>query len=180
MTTSGRSGASRPRPKRGSTRPTGKKRARLNIIVEDRLWRNDSAAIALVRRAALAALGMAGRRVHETKVVTILLSGAPRLKELNALFRGHNKATNVLSFPGVQENYLGDVAIAYGVAAREARSEGKRFSAHAAHLAAHGVLHLLGYDHEAARDAKIMEALEARILAKLGLADPYAPKRAAA
>jgi probable rRNA maturation factor len=176
MKTSGRSGAKRPRPKREISR-SGTKRADITLIVEEKLWRSDRRALALVRRAVGETLVKAARR---PRALTILLSGDAHLKELNALFRGRAMPTNVLSFPASGTNYLGDVAIAYGVAAREARAEGKPFAAHAAHLAVHGVLHLLGYDHENAREAQIMEALEARILARLGLADPYAPIREAA
>ena len=174
MATSGRS-AKRPRPKRdGRT-----KRARLTIIVEDRLWRNEPQAIALVRRAGREALELAARR-QAPRTLTILLSSDARLKELNALFRGKRKPTNVLSFPASERKYLGDIAIAYGVASREAKNEGKRLAAHVAHLAAHGVLHLLGYDHGNEPEAAIMEALETRVLARLGFPDPYARIRAAA
>ena len=69
------------------------------------------------------------------------------------------------------------VAIAYGVVTREARAQKKTFSAHAAHLAAHGVLHLLGYDHFTDRDAEKMEGLELRALAAVGIDDPYAAER---
>jgi probable rRNA maturation factor len=92
---------------------------------------------------------------------------------LNTHFRGKNKPTNVLSFPSSDPAYLGDIAIAYGVVAREAKAQKKRIKAHAAHLAVHGVLHLLGFDHEIETDAVVMEGLETRILATLGLADPY-------
>lgn len=173
MTSSGRRGAKRPRPKRG--KPVSKSRARLFLIVEEKSWAASPRAIALVRRAARAALPKSARGT-----VTILLSGDAHLKELNTLFRGKPKSTNVLSFPADDAKHLGDVAIAHGVTAREARTEGKAFAAHAAHLAVHGVLHLLGYDHENDRDAKIMETREARILAGLGIANPYARVREAA
>jgi len=152
-----------------------KSRARLSLIVEEKSWASEPRAIALVRRAARTALPKSARGA-----VTILLSDDAHLKELNGLFRGKPKPTNVLSFPADDAKYLGDVAIAYGVTAREARAEGKAFAAHAAHLAVHGVLHLLGYDHENERDAKIMEAHEACILVRLGIADPYARVREAA
>ncbi len=176
MKTSGRSGAKRPRPKREISR-SGTKRADITFIVEEKLWRNDTRVPTLIRRAVREALAKSARR---PRALTILLSGDEHLKELNTLFRGHARPTNVLSFPAGEKNYLGDVAIAYGVASREAKNEGKPFADHAAHLAVHGVLHLMGYDHENARDAKIMEALEARILARLGIANPYAPIREAA
>jgi probable rRNA maturation factor len=177
MTSSGRSGVRRPRPKRESPPSLGKKRARLALIVEDKLWRSDPRVIALVRRAARAALREGPRRAQS---LTILLTDDARLKELNTLFRGRNKPTNVLAFPGLEKKYLGDVAIAYGVASHEARMQGKPLSAHAAHLTAHGVLHLLGYDHGNEGDAEIMEAREQRVLSRLGLPNPYARVRAAA
>jgi probable rRNA maturation factor len=144
--------------------------------VEEREWQRDPRALSLIRRAAREALAKSRR----PRALTILLSDDAHLKELNALFRGRAKPTNVLSFPAGAADYLGDVAIAYGVAMREARAEGKSFAAHAAHLAVHGVLHLLGYDHEKTREAAVMEALEARILARLGISDPYTRAREAA
>jgi probable rRNA maturation factor len=179
MTPSGRSGARRPRPKRVKPRSKGLKRADISLIVQAPRWRTDARAIAQVRRAARETLAMYAK-TRQPQLLTILLGDDAQLKELNALFRGQHKATNVLSFPGEGKNYLGDVAIAFGMTSREARAHGKRLSAHAAHLAAHGVLHLLGYDHESERDAKIMEKLEARIMARLGLPDPYAHPREAA
>ena len=170
MTTSGRRAARRPRPKRKS-RGAARRRPSVTVIAEDRSWRSETGAVALVRRAGRAALAMGAR--HAVPGVVILLSNDEHLKALNRLFRGRNKPTNVLSFPADAKNYLGDVVIAHGVAAREAKNEGKQFAAHAAHLAAHGVLHLLGYDHEEPEDAAIMEALEVRIMAKLGVSDPY-------
>jgi probable rRNA maturation factor len=100
------------------------------------------------------------------------------LRALNAGFRRLDRPTNVLSFPAApgDPSFLGDIAMAYGVVKREARTQGKLFSAHAAHLAVHGTLHLLGYDHETPHDARTMESLEIRLLATLGIADPYAPR----
>jgi probable rRNA maturation factor len=124
-----------------------------------------------LKKAVRAALLAAGGKKDVS--LTILFGDDARLKALNRDFRGKNKPTNVLSFPAGPGPYLGDIAIAYGVAAREARAQGKRFADHAAHLVVHGVLHLLGFDHERAADAKVMEQLEAKILARLGIADPY-------
>ena len=94
-------------------------------------------------------------------------------------YRGKDYATNVLSFPaelpeGVKLPLLGDLVICAPVVAREAAEQGKPVAAHYAHLTVHGVLHLLGWDHEHDKDAEAMEQLEREVLAELGLPDPYA------
>lgn len=163
--------------------PRSKPAARVQLVVEDPQWRKaDSNLSGDLRRAALAALTHAPHGEQRAQSLTILLADDARLAALNARFRGRDKPTNVLSFPAVAtaSGYLGDVAIAYGVAAREAREAGKTLRDHGVHLAVHGVLHLLGYDHETAREARIMEPLEITILAELGIADPYAARPVAA
>jgi len=145
---------------------------RVTVLVEEPQWRTEGRGFpAELRRAARNALNEAKSKAGN---LTILLADDAKLEALNTRFRGKAKPTNVLSFPAGGEEYLGDVAIAYGVTAREARETGKSIHDHALHLAVHGVLHLLGYDHESAREARIMEPLEIAILAKLGIADPYA------
>ena len=109
--------------------------------------------------------------------MTILLTNNIKLRALNATFRGKDKPTNVLSFPA-EGPYLGDIAVAFGVTSREAREAGKPFAAHATHLVVHGVLHLLGYDHERVTEARSMEQLEIAILAELGIANPYVARAA--
>ena len=99
-------------------------------------------------------------------------------RSLNHHYRGKDYATNVLSFPaelpeGVALPLLGDLVICAPVVAREAAEQGKPLNAHYAHLTVHGVLHLLGLDHEDEREAEAMEAIERAILAELGHADPY-------
>jgi len=99
-------------------------------------------------------------------------------RSLNRHYREKNYATNVLSFPaelptGVKLPLLGDIVICAPVVAREAREQHKPLHAHYAHLTVHGVLHLLGFDHEDERDAMVMETIERGILAGLGLPDPY-------
>ncbi|KFN51152.1 rRNA maturation RNase YbeY [Arenimonas composti] len=99
-------------------------------------------------------------------------------RALNRHYRGKDYATNVLSFPaelpeGVQLPLLGDLVICAPVVAREAAEQGKPLQAHYAHLTVHGVLHLLGLDHEDEREAEAMEQMEREILAELGLPDPY-------
>ena len=145
---------------------------RIAVIVEEPRWRELGREFsAELRRASRLAVAAAKRARHGG--LSILLADDARLKALNAEFRGKDKPTNVLSFPAGAGDYLGDVAIAYGVAAREAAAAAKTIHDHAVHLAVHGVLHLLGYDHESAREAQVMEPLEIAILAELGIDDPY-------
>jgi probable rRNA maturation factor len=145
---------------------------RIEIVIEDPRWKEEGRDFpATLRRALRMALQASG--TPRRGGMTLLLSDDAKLAALNGQFRGKNKPTNVLSFPSVSDDYLGDVAIALGVAAREAQEAGKSIHDHAVHLAVHGVLHLLGYDHESAREAQIMEPLEVAILKKLGIANPY-------
>ncbi|MBA8884975.1 rRNA maturation RNase YbeY [Dokdonella fugitiva] len=110
--------------------------------------------------------------------LNILIVGRAAGRRYNRQFRGRDYATNVLSFPyepapGEHSGLLGDLVICAPVVAREAREQGKDARDHFAHMTIHGVLHLLGYDHEDERDADAMEALETCILASLGIDDPY-------
>ena len=110
--------------------------------------------------------------------LAIRLVDAKEGRALNRHYRGKDYATNVLSFPvelpeGVTLPLLGDLVICAPVVAKEALEQGKPLAAHYAHLTVHGVLHLLGLDHEDEREAEAMEQLERDILAKLGLPDPY-------
>jgi probable rRNA maturation factor len=146
--------------------------ATIDIIVASAAWTKNLRGIkAVCRRAALAALGKHSNPIE----LSILLTTDGAMRKLNALYRGKDKPTNVLSFPADESVMLGDIAIAYGVTAREAKAENKTLTAHVSHLVVHGVLHLLGYDHENEKDAVTMERRERKILADLGIADPYAP-----
>jgi len=114
--------------------------------------------------------------------LAIVLGDDSAIRALNRDWRGKNAPTNVLSFPAAAPGktrsaspYVGDIVIAYQTTAREAVAEGKPFNHHLTHLAIHGFLHLLGYDHENDRDAEKMERLERRILKRLAVPDPYAP-----
>ena len=128
------------------------------------------------RRWVEAALRGAKRR--KSAELAIRIVDADEGRALNRDYRGKDYATNVLSFgadlpPGVQLPLIGDIVICAPVVAREAAEQGKAPRDHWAHLTVHGVLHLLGYDHLVEAEAEAMEALETRILAGLGIADPY-------
>ena len=132
-------------------------------------------------RAARLALARGQASGKSPTQLSVLLTSEARIRALNKQHRGKDKATNVLSFPAAAGvNYLGDIAIAYGVALREAESAGKPLLDHGLHLVIHGVLHLLGYDHEEPKSAEIMESLEAEILAQIGIANPYKRRTRAA
>lgn len=110
--------------------------------------------------------------------LALRLVDADEGRALNRHYRGKDYATNVLSFPaelppGVELPILGDIVLCAPVVAREAIEQGKRLQHHYAHLTVHGVLHLLGFDHEDEREAEAMEQLEREILAGLGIEDPY-------
>jgi probable rRNA maturation factor len=140
----------------------------ITLLVEDPKWRSHRGLLARLDKAAQSA-----RRSARLKGgFTILLADDKKLRALNQDFRGKDKPTNVLSFPG-GDGYAGDIAIAYGVTVKEAKEAAKSLADHATHLVVHGVLHLAGYDHERPKDAKVMEPLEVKILARLGIADPY-------
>jgi probable rRNA maturation factor len=144
----------------------------IEIVIEEKAWRaGEPKARALARAAAAATLKAEGRAGAS---VAILLTTDSRLQALNGAFRGKDAPTNVLSFAG-SGDHLGDIALALGVCAREADEQGKTLAAHLQHLTAHGVLHLLGYDHETDAQAEVMEARERQVLAGLGVADPYRP-----
>lgn len=148
----------------------------IDVLIEDPAWE-----AAEPRAAALAEIAAAAVLEHERAAVAgdlaILLADDARIAALNAEFRGKDAPTNVLSFPASERAAaLGDIALAFGVCAREAAEQGKSLAHHLQHLTAHGVLHLLGYDHESDAEAEAMEAAERAILAGLGVADPYAPR----
>jgi probable rRNA maturation factor len=155
----------------------------IDVIVEEGAW---GAAAEIAVRAALTETAIAIGADFEDRTLAVLLTDDAAIRKLNAQWRGVDKPTNVLSFApaanqqaGVVKS-LGDIAIAYETAAREAQGEGKSFTDHLAHLAVHGFLHLLGYDHESDTAAAQMEQLERVILARLGVPDPYSTHEALA
>jgi probable rRNA maturation factor len=131
----------------------------------------------LIENCLEASLTETGDKLRDGAEVSLLFCDDARIRRLNSEFRGFDKPTNVLSFPGpelLEEAYaLGDIAIAYETVAREAGEQHKALAHHLCHMIVHGFLHLLGYDHEADEEAEMMEATEARILHRLGIDDPY-------
>ncbi len=117
--------------------------------------------------------------VPRGREVAVLLTGDAALADLNAEWRGKSGPTNVLSFPAPDlpgapaDAPLGDIALALETLMREAAAQVKPLPHHFAHLLTHGLLHLLGYDHETSAEAEVMEELETRILARLGIPCPY-------
>jgi probable rRNA maturation factor len=138
------------------------------VVVLDAGWRRALPGIErLVRMAVRAALG------RRRRSLVVALANDAEVRNLNARDRNKDKPTNVLSYPSGEKSFLGDVVLARQTVWREARSQRKTVRSHVCHLVVHGTLHLLGYDHENEPEAKRMEGMERRILAKLGIADPY-------
>src|ERR1700722_4167172 len=173
----------------------------LDISVPSPLWRRLPRARPIARETIAAAAE--NRGLSEGGDVSLCLADDAALRALNLSWRGFDKPTNVLSFPSttaahVDAGYarpgraqrarlqpavadgsapvvsLGDIALAYETLAREAEDLGVPLADHYRHLLVHGFLHLIGYDHETDGEAERMEALETKILARLGVADPYA------
>ena len=150
----------------------------IEITEEAVAWKTLESADAIIRRALEAVLADAGVREGE---VGVMLCDDARIRDLNRVWRGKDEPTDVLSFPtnksaGSPMRHFGDIALAYETLTREAEAEGKTIEAHLSHLGVHGMLHLLGEDHENDRNAEAMEERERRILARLGISDPYATR----
>jgi probable rRNA maturation factor len=168
---------------------------KIDVLVDSEDWTGTRAASAVVRRAVRQAAAVLSPRPAE---LAIVLTDDSAMRRLNRNWRGVDAATNVLSFPtdkagkhsgahagrqaskrGIQHRnqhgrHLGDIVLAYETIKREARREDKAFNHHLAHLAVHGFLHLLGYDHESDAQARRMESAERAIMRRLAMPDPYA------
>src|ERR1700744_1549734 len=154
------------------------------LVVAD-AWQAEPDAEAVIQRAIAAAAELVDADIGEAELAVMLTDDAG-IRTLNNNWRGIDKPTNVLSFPALQPSgpsgpddaprMLGDIAIAYQTTRREADDEQKPFDHHLSHLAIHGFLRLIGYDHENDADADDMESLETEILAQLGIPDPYAER----
>ena len=155
----------------------------IDIQVQSPLWDAQPLAVKAVRAAIAAATAALKTPAGD---VSVVLTDDASIRKLNRDWRGIDKPTNVLSFPALQPTgtpspddaprMLGDIAIAYETVRREADDEQKPFDHHLSHLAIHGFLHLIGYDHETDQEAGEMEDLERKILAQIGIPDPYAPQ----
>jgi probable rRNA maturation factor len=174
------------------------------LVVAD-CWQTEPDAEAIIQRAIATAAEMVDARLDEARLdeagldeaglgeaglgeaeLAVMLTDDAGIRTLNSNWRGIDKPTNVLSFPALPPSgpsgpddaprMLGDIAIAYQTTRGEADEEQKPFDHHLSHLAVHGFLHLIGYDHEQDDDAEAMEALESEILAQLGIPDPYADR----
>ena len=151
---------------------------RVDFVETSRAWRGLPART-LARQAIAAASIECGIALRRGAELCIHLVGDADIRALNAQWRGVDAPTNVLSFPAVEPvrvreaRLLGDVLIAFETVSREAEQERKPLADHYRHLVVHGFLHLLGFDHVADDEGEAMEALETRVLARLGVADPY-------
>ena len=143
------------------------------IRIECRAWRTARPALANETRRFLRDVAVRPElRVPSRAEVTVVLADDERLRALNAKFRGKDQPTNVLSFPDTAIP-LGGMALAYETVRNEASAQGKLFINHTKHMILHGFLHLLGYDHQTSREARLMERLETAILSQMGIPNPY-------
>lgn len=148
-----------------------------DISIDDEAWNAVADLEGLATRAVATSLGLVDMADAQ---LALNFADDETLGRLNAQWRGKPKPTNVLSFPAGpgmtppdEPAFLGDVILASGVTQAEAREQGKSWADHTAHLIIHGVLHLAGHDHETEEEAAVMEALEIRAMAALGLPNPY-------
>ena len=158
----------------------------IQISIEDEGWPEEPALLGLSEKALGAAAEFLAKEEKQpfpkiAPELSLVFTDDAAIKEINAEWRGKDKPTNVLSFPAfplepgkMPGPMLGDIVIARETVEREAVDLDKSFDDHLTHLLVHGFLHLFGYDHMQTDDAERMEALETRILAALGLSDPYA------
>jgi probable rRNA maturation factor len=159
------------------------------VLVVAECWQSEPDAEAVIQRAVATAAEIVDSGLHADlgeAELAVMLTDDSGIRTLNNNWRGIDKPTNVLSFPALPPTggggpddaprMLGDIAIAYQTTRAEADDEQKPFDHHLSHLAVHGFLHLIGYDHEKDDDAEAMEALETEILAQLGIPDPYADR----
>ncbi len=151
-----------------------------DIAIECESWSELGDLDQIVNAALLAAAKEADIKLLDGAEISLLFCDDLRMREINHEWRGFDKPTNVLSFPAVPVDrlesapLLGDIAIAFETVLRESQEEEKSLRDHTSHMVVHGMLHLLGYDHETDEEAEEMEGIERAALARLNIADPYA------
>jgi probable rRNA maturation factor len=144
----------------------------IEAVIEDEGW--NTALPEIEALAASCQKAAVAREAELVREIALMLCDDAAIRDLNQRFRGQNKPTNVLSFPsGETDGFLGDIALARETCIREAAEKGLALRDHAAHLIIHGMLHLIGYDHQTDEDAAVMERRETEILGAMGIADPY-------
>ena len=153
----------------------------IDISVEAGDWPSETELRTIVAKAIEESGETAGLKWPDRAELSLLFTDDREMAVINGQWRGIDKATNVLSFPGADivpgemaDRVIGDLVFARETVIREAREQGKSFTDHLTHLVVHGFLHLFGYDHIEDQEAEEMEALERKILDRLGIADPYA------
>jgi probable rRNA maturation factor len=170
-----------PGERRPDKRAAGPAPIAIDIIVEAGDWPDEAGLSRLAHRAVEAIVGEIGGTPGASSELSLVFTDDAHIRTLNSEWRGKDKPTNVLSFPafptrpgGALPPMLGDVVLGAETVAAEAAGEGKPLADHITHLIVHGVLHLIGYDHETDAQAEDMEQAERRILAGLAIPDPYA------
>ncbi|MDQ0392568.1 rRNA maturation RNase YbeY [Labrys monachus] len=152
----------------------------IDIAEESDLWQRFDDMEERVRRAVTASVAVAALRHAPGAELSVVLTDDEAIRAINAQWRSLDKPTNVLSFPQAEGKaiartpMLGDIILAYETIEREAEEAERPFADHLTHLVVHGLLHIFGYDHLTDAEAEAMEALEIRILATLGIENPYA------
>lgn len=165
-----------------SRAPEGSSAVVIDLAMPCTRWRRALRDVERVAREAAGAALAHARKERRAAELSLVLADDAAVAALNERWRQIAGPTNVLAFPSNERAspvlLLGDVVLAYETVAREAKDQGKTLADHLRHLVIHGVLHLLGYDHDASLPARRMEALETRILASLGVPDPYRERQA--
>ncbi len=152
---------------------TGKNNPDIDITVQHAEW---TKAMRDIQNVVLSVIAITFEKAdieNRKQELSIVLADNDFVQALNKEWRGKDKPTNVLSFPQDEPSMLGDIILAYETVAEEAEEQSKRFEDHATHLIVHGLLHLLGHDHEEDGEAEIMEALEIEVLNALNIKNPY-------
>ncbi|MCC0025012.1 MAG: rRNA maturation RNase YbeY [Hyphomicrobiaceae bacterium] len=153
----------------------------IEFVINDKRWTAEHRAA--IKRALDAAFAAECAECSDDVELSVLLTNDAEQQVLNHKWRAYDKSTNVLSFPQIAPfaepiGLIGDISMAFETVNDEARQQAKAFGDHASHLAVHGFLHILGYDHLNDEEAEEMEQRERDILARIGIADPYAPESA--